>query len=894
MKKWIVFCLISFSINCFYGNIHSAEMQKKEKKSEKKKDKDKDKDDDDKSSKKAVSKYDRLFKGKQHKEVKGEIITLHLVNGKLYFEMPLKSLNRDFLLASTTTSTTDNSVSINGYKTKSPMHIKFALRDSMVYMRFVNTKMSYDESDERIRAVVAQNYSDPNLESYKVLAFNKDSTAVVFDITALFTDGNERLSPISEGAFPIAIKGTIDKSMSSIYEMKAFSDNISVKSDLTYKVTAKMVVGKTLYTDKPVSIKVTRTLMLLPEKAARPRISDSRIGVFLLNKQEISNEEDKLKNISYSTRWRLVPQNVENFKRGELVAPEKPIIFYVDTLFPEKWIKSIKAGVLRWNMAFEKIGFKDVMQVYDFPKNDPDFDPDNLKYSCIRYVPSSVANAMGPSWTDPRSGEILNASVLVYNDIVKMLTNWRFVQTSQIDPRVRSKKLPDDVLDETLTYVVAHEVGHCLGLMHNMAASAAYPTESLRSPEFTQKYGTTPSIMDYARFNYVAQPSDKGVKLTPPDLGLYDLYAIKWLYSYFPDTQSAKEESVIVESWIDEKTGDPIYRYGKQQTASRYDPSSLEEDLGEDPIKASDYGVKNLKFILSNLNSWITDDPDASYRSELYSQIAQQYSRYMNNVLYNVGGLYLTEAKDGTAAKHFESVPRERQKAALAWVINEIRTNSWLDDDSVSRRLKLNMKYSPLVNNSIAQTLTKIYMNVTLSSYLAAKNPYSVKEYFEDLYTGVWDSAIKNRKLTDGDKILQKNILKMTSQSVSSIGGKKLSFSNLVTFKDAYATSIDEMVLYGIDESGYLEQHYNELKEIEETKGRHYLVDQIMPVSFGYGYGVQNWVNTTTIDESSTYYYDMLLKTKVLLERRVSSAPVQDRAHYSAMLYTINNILGSK
>ncbi len=892
MKKWIVFWLVSFCVICFDANIHAAEMQKKETKSNKKKDKKEDKDEDKKSAKPTLSRYEKLFKGKQHKEVKGDILTLHLVSGKLYFEMPLKVLGREFLLASTTTETTDNSVATNGFKTKSPMHIRFSLRDSMIYMRTVNTKISYDESDTRIKSVVEQNFSDPNIEAYKVMAFNKDSSAVVFDITALFTD--DRLSPISSGSFPIAIKGTIDKAMASIYDLKTFVDNVSIKSALTYKVSAKSAMGSTLYIDKPVSLKVTRTLMLMPEQAARPRISDSRIGVFLVNKQEISDKEDKLKTISYSTRWQLVPKDMETFKKGELVEPKKPIIFYVDTLFPPKWVKSIKAGVLRWNMAFEKIGFKNVMQVYDFPKDDPDFDADNLKYSCIRYVPSTIANAMGPSWVDPRSGEILNASVLVYNDIIKMLTSWRFVQTAQIDERVRSKNLPDDVLDETLTYVIAHEVGHCLGLMHNMAGSAAYSTESLRSAEFTKEYGTTASIMDYARFNYVAQPTDKGVKLTPPDLGLYDLYAIKWLYSYLPETKSTEEDAKILETWVDEKAGDPIYRYGKQQTASRYDPSALEEDLGEDPIKASDYGVKNLKYILSNLNNWIKDDADASHRSELYTQIANQYSRYMNNVLYNVGGIYLTEAKDGTAAKYFESVPRARQKAALAWILNQARTNSWLDDESVNSKLKLQMKYSPLVNNSIAQTLTKIYMNVTLSSYLAEKEPYTVKEYFDDLYAGVWDSAIKNKKLTDGDKILQKNILKMTSQAVGSIGGKKIGFADLVTFDNTYATSLDAMILYGLDEDGSLKEHYEELKVIENEKGSRYLADQLESTNFGSGYGVQNWVNSTAIDESATYYYDMMLKTKILLENRIYSAPVQDRVHYKAMLYSINNILGGK
>ena len=461
-----------------------------------------------------LSEYDKLFKGKRYETAISEFMAVHKMDGKVYLEYPLRLMGRELLLASTTTVSTDNTVCTNGYKENTPLHVRFTLENGMVQLRKVNAWIAADGDKEKMEQIIRQNYSDPVAAAYKVLAYTPDSLAVVFEMTGMFLNEEPQLSPIPDESGGMKVTASYNGNLSSVLELKAFEDNMSVKSRLMYNYSVtydRMALVK----DQPLNVEVTRTLLLLPEKRMRPRISDLRLGVFLTQKRYLSDRGEEVRKCTYANRWRLEPRDEEAYRRGEPVEPVKPIVFYVDTLFPEAWKKPIREGVLKWNRAFEKIGFKNVMQVRDFPRDDRSFDPDNLTYSCIRYVPTGVANAMGPSWVDPSTGEILNASVLIYNNVIEMIRGWRFVQTAQVDPSVRGKVLSEAVLHESLSYVVAHEVGHCLGLMHNMAASSAYPVDSLRSVGFTGKYGTTPWIMDYARFNYVAQPGDAGVKLTP-------------------------------------------------------------------------------------------------------------------------------------------------------------------------------------------------------------------------------------------------------------------------------------------------------------------------------------------------------------------------------------------
>lgn len=809
------------------------------------------------------------------------MFNVYAQDGKYYFEIPVSLLQRDMLVVNKLQRVPFelNDAGVNRGTNYETQMIRFEWNKEEKKIR-VRQSRPLPESPENdaITRSVRDNFISPLIADFKLEACNADSTAVIIQINDIY-DGSE--TSINNVFDNINLGTSAIKDLSRIMSIKAFPNNIVATSELTTKVREGMSAVN-------VTVEVSSSLVLLPEKPMMGRLDDPKVGYFTKDLLYFSDSQQKTEEKKYITRWRLEPkpEDREAYLRGELVEPEKPIVFYIENSTPYRWRKYIKQGIEDWQVAFERAGFKNAIIAKELPDSIA-ANADDINYSVVTYAASSKANAMGPSILDPRSGEILEADIMWWHNVISMVQEWITVQTGAIDPKARGTKLPDEMMGDAIRFVACHEVGHSLGLRHNMMGSWTFPTDSLRSKSFTDKMNSTASsIMDYARYNYVAQPGD-GVTAVSPHIGPYDIFAIEYGYRWYGLPTPEAEKDVLYD-FLNKHNG-RLYKYSEaQDPRSAVDPRAQNEDLGDDPVRSSELGIANLKRIVPEIIKWTTTgEKGQTYEeaSRLYYAVITQWNNYLYHVMANIGGIYIENTTVGDGVKTYTYVEKEKQEASLDFLLNEVLCYPrWLFDTEISDYTFLLRKnptgvieYAPsqILKNTQGYIFWDLLSNDRLMRMLEnelknGKKAFTVVEMMDKMHNSIFATIIKGGTPDVMERNLQKGFLDALITAAAESEGVKIN-------KQLTATSGNPYLFH---HTPWCSHDEFAIEQAERMGARREL-------SF---YGGQ----VNRISDAISVKRGELLRIKKLLESRRNTSDTAARYHYDDMILRINTALGLK
>jgi hypothetical protein len=681
-----------------------------------------------------IKPYSKVITGKA--ETDEGLFDVHKIDDSYYYEISNDLLDREMLMVSRIAKTATN-LGYGGEKNNTQT-VRWQRKGDKILLRRVSYENTANDTLPVYKSVQNSNF-EPIIYTFPIKALNKDTSGVVIEVTDLFTSDVPALG-LSQGAREYYQVRRLDGDRTFMEHINSYPENIESRVAMTYTAMNPPSNEST----GSISLEMNHSMVLLPKEPMRVRRYDPRVGYFSVSTTDFGSEAQEAESKSFVTRYKLVPKDIEAYKRGELVEPVNPIVYYIDPATPKKWRPYLKQGVEDWQVAFEEAGFKNAIIAKDPPSKEenPDWSPEDVRYSVIRYFASDIRNAYGPHVHDPRSGQILESDIGWYHNIMSLLRDWYFVQTAAANEEARGQEFETEVMGELMRFVSAHEVGHTIGLPHNWGSSYAVPVDSLRSPSYTATHGTAPSIMDYARFNYIAQPED-GVEHFFPKVGEYDKWAVKWGYSYFPEAESVEEEEEMLNEWTMDRADDPVYFYGRQ-TGNQIDPRSQREDLSNDAVEASKLGIANLKRILPKLEEWTYQENEFyGEMSEIYNSLVGQYNLYIGHVARNIGGIYETPKTYNQDGPVYDMVSEEEQRRAMEFLDEEVfQTPEWMIEPDIIRNFEgagiaYTIRRSQVNGLNTALDMMRLARMIEAEA-LYGDETYTPIEFLDDVRNSIW------------------------------------------------------------------------------------------------------------------------------------------------------------